>query len=319
MKFSIVIPMYNKQQTIGRAIYSVLDQVTNNAQDIQLIIVDDGSTDRSKEIVKKILSSQPQHNIKLHWQQNSGVSAARNTGIELAENDLVTFLDADDAYDTHFLAEITKLINEYPESSAYCTAYRLVSSENGRQRNAILKGLTANKDRQILDDFFYSAAKGDLPLTSSSVCIRKSILDRIGGFPRGENMGEDQALWSQLALSYSIAISKKVSASYFQETTNSLMQTVAPECEMPFSQRLQKKLDEGSIADQTAASVKLYIAGHLLDLIRRNIESGNLVTAKTLLDDNRTRGDFKRWLRWRFVLSIKTVCDKLPFNAPESS
>jgi glycosyltransferase involved in cell wall biosynthesis len=301
--------MYNKQQTIGRAIYSVLEQINYNAESIQLIIVDDGSTDGSRETVVKILNSLPQSSIKLHWQKNSGVSAARNTGIELADNEFVTFLDADDTYDAHFLNEITGLINEYPESSAYCTSYRFINSKTGRQRNAILKGLDASKDRQILDNFFYSATKGDLPVTSSSVCIRKSILDRVGGFPRGENMGEDQALWSLLALSYSIAISKKVSANYFQETTNSLMQTVAPECEMPFSQRLQKKLDEGSITEQMAVSVKRYIAGHLLDLVRRNIASGNLVTAKNLLEDGRSRADFQRWLRWRLTLSIKNLCD----------
>ena len=307
MKFTVVIPMYNKQQTIRRAIYSVLHQTRELVHDVQLIIVNDGSTDGSLAIVKKIQNNKPNHNIKLHNQQNSGVSAARNMGIELADYDLVGFLDADDTYETHFLDEIAQLVNQFPESAAYCTAYRFVNSNSGTKCNAILKGLTANKKRQILNNYFYSAAKGDLPITSSSVCIRKSLLDNNGGFPKDENMGEDQALWSQIALDYSIAISQRVSASYFQETGSSLMQNVAPTCEMPFSQRLQQRLDKGSIPTGMRTSVEHYIAGHLLDLVRRNIESDNLVTARKLLNDNRTRTALRRWFRWQLALLAKAT------------
>ncbi|MFT6407546.1 MAG: glycosyltransferase involved in cell wall biosynthesis [Arenicella sp.] len=313
MNFSVVIPVFNKQQTIHRAIYSVLDQIRAFADDVQLIIVDDGSTDNSLATVKNIIENEPSRNIEVHCQQNAGVSAARNSGIEQAQYDLVAFLDADDTYETHFLDEISRLVNEYPESAAYCTAYRFVSCSDGSKRDAIIKGLRPDRKRQALDDFFFSAANGDLPLTSSSVCIRKPILERIGGFPKRENMGEDQALWSQLALLHGIAISKKMSANYFQETGNSLMQTVEPDCEMPFSQRLQKQLDLGSIPTKMRVSVKRYIAGHLLDLVRRNIESGNLVTAKRLIDDNRTRADLKRWFRWKLVFTVKAARARLSF------
>lgn len=307
MKFSIVIPVYNKQQTIRRAIFSIFDQTNRLADPPQLIIIDDGSTDESMSIINRIQKDNTHRDIVVYRQENSGVSAARNKGIALARNELVTFLDADDSYEPHFLDEIAHLANDYPIASVFATSYRFVNTNRGTKRNARFCGLIADQERQLLNDFFLSAATGDLPVTSSSVCIRKTALSEIGGFPVQENMGEDQTVWSQLALKNWVAISQKVCANYFVDTTESLMQTVAPDHEMPFSRRLQMQLDAKEIPHIYTHSVKKYIAGHLLDLVRRNIESGDLATAKTLIDDKRTRMQSRRWLFWFMTLKCKTV------------
>lgn len=87
--FTIVIPSYNRAHIVGRAIESVLNQ---SYSDFEIIVVDDGSTDNTKEVVCQFLDSR----INYFFQENSGVSAARNTGSKLAKGDYLVFLDSDD-------------------------------------------------------------------------------------------------------------------------------------------------------------------------------------------------------------------------------
>ena len=84
---SVIIPAYNASKHIARAINSVLAQT---CQPDRIIVVDDGSTDNTSEIVKQFDS------VKYIYQENSGVSIARNTGIEAADSNWIAFLDADD-------------------------------------------------------------------------------------------------------------------------------------------------------------------------------------------------------------------------------
>jgi len=185
VKFSTVIPMYNKQNTIRRALCSALDQSCNVGCD-EIIIVDDGSTDQSANIVEAIKQQFPDRSITLHRQVNAGVSAARNKGVELARNQYITFLDADDSYEPNYYQEIHSLVMRFPDAAMLATSYRFVNSTAGLKRNANLVGLGVD-DHQILHDYFYSSAKGDLPVMSSAVCIKKEALQSIGGFPVGEN------------------------------------------------------------------------------------------------------------------------------------
>ena len=88
---SVVIPLYNKEKQIKRTLQSVL---TQTFQDFEIVIVNDGSTDNSTIEVEKIKDSR----IRLIHQENAGVSAARNKGIEEAKYELIAFLDADDEW-----------------------------------------------------------------------------------------------------------------------------------------------------------------------------------------------------------------------------
>jgi glycosyltransferase involved in cell wall biosynthesis len=102
---SIVIPVYNAENTIGRAIKSIISQDFSN---LEIIIINDGSTDRSFEICKEIALKEPR--IRLFTIKNSGVSYARNLGIEQAKGKYITFLDADDYYGDNFLKVIVSEI-----------------------------------------------------------------------------------------------------------------------------------------------------------------------------------------------------------------
>jgi len=309
MKFSVIIPLYNKKNSIRRAIYSVFDQVGSGERDCELVVVDDGSNDGSLEVVNKIQCEHTDREIIVYSQANAGVSAARNKGAELASADFLTFLDADDTYEPNFLSEIESLMDNFPDTQMLATAYRFIDTNAGQKRNARIIDL--DFEQQILDDYFYSAAYGDLPVTSSSVCINKYALKEVGGFPVGEHMGEDQAVWSQIALRYSIAISKKICANYFEDSTSSLMQTIPPSGEMPFSKRLQQQLDDGEISSRKVPSIETYIAGHLLDLVRRNLKAGDVNTAKLLSQDLRARRRPKRWVHWYLRVQMASV---LRFN-----
>ncbi len=311
MKCSVVIPLYNKERTVSRAIHSVLKQTLNRACEPQIIVVDDGSTDASLYIAKKIQRANLHRNIVIHSQLNAGVSSARNAGIALAENNYVAFLDADDSYEPEFLEEIASLSSNFSQASVFATSYRFVNASTGRARNARLCHIDKAHQQQLLADYFLSAASGDLPITSSSVCIKKQALERIGGFPLDENMGEDQSVWSQLALSESIGISRRVCANYYEQTDQSLMQTIATQTEMPYSRRLQKKLANKEIEKSKVLSVKRYIASHLIDLGRRNIEREDLVSAAKFLHDPRSWQLPVRWLYYFGKLAISRVLAKL--------
>lgn len=91
LKISVIIPVFNGEKYIKEAINSVLEQTF---QGFEIIVIDDGSIDRTEEIVKSFLSD------KIHYEKqiNKGVAAARNRGVELAKNDWIAFLDADDLW-----------------------------------------------------------------------------------------------------------------------------------------------------------------------------------------------------------------------------
>src|SRR4026208_1635519 len=91
---SVIVPAYNASHTLGETIESVLSQ---SFSDLELIIVDDGSTDRTREIVSKY--NQKDERITYVWQINSGVSAARNKGVEISKGKYISIIDADDLWD----------------------------------------------------------------------------------------------------------------------------------------------------------------------------------------------------------------------------
>ena len=104
IRYSVIIPVYNAEKTIERCLKSLTDQ---NRQDVEIIVVNDGSLDNSLEIIEKIASTDLR--VKVHSQKNRGVSSARNYGIEKASGEWLTFLDSDDFYVTspfHMFDEI---------------------------------------------------------------------------------------------------------------------------------------------------------------------------------------------------------------------
>ena len=103
-KFSIIVPVYNCQDYIARCIESVLNQ---NTKDMELILINDGSTDNTKEIIKQY--AKENELIKIINKKNAGVSRARNDGLKKATGKYVLFLDADDYLSENYIKEIDSI------------------------------------------------------------------------------------------------------------------------------------------------------------------------------------------------------------------
>jgi len=196
-KISVIIPAYNAEKYISYTLDSVLQQTYKL---FEIIIVDDGSTDSTARQVKKL--DDPR--IRYVFQENKGVSAARNAGISLAKYGLIAFLDSDDLWDVDYLESIVYLTRKYSEASAFATAYRFrLSNKKSVHANFSLKK-KGIKDL-ILEDYF-SASLKDPIIGSSSVAVRKEVFEKIGGFPVGHQLSEDLDTWARIALNYQIAI-----------------------------------------------------------------------------------------------------------------
>ncbi len=209
---SVVVPLYNKENTIARAIGSILSQTY---QDFEIVIVDDGSTDNSSQVVASINDVR----ISIVSQKNRGVSVARNTGIAHAKGDWIAFLDADDIWDMTFLETVSSLSKEYAQCSVIATAYNIVDI-HGKVTSPTLNHLSFTSISGVMTNYFDVASHSTPPICSSSVMIKKVALETIGGFPLGIKQGEDLLTWARLAALYPIAYATKPLATFFTEREN---------------------------------------------------------------------------------------------------
>lgn len=187
---TVVIPLYNKENTIAKALNSVLAQ---SYQDFEVVVVDDGSTDNGAAVVE--LYTDPR--IRLISQENAGVSAARNHGIAEARGEYVAFLDADDEWMPEFLEEIVALQQGFPNCRAQATTY--VQCQNGEKKNIILNRLPFSGEQGVLTNYFEVATHSNPPVWTGAVCIERALLQELGGFPLGIKSGEDLLTWARIA------------------------------------------------------------------------------------------------------------------------
>jgi hypothetical protein len=197
---TVVIPLYNKETYVRRAVDSVLAQTFT---DFEVIVVNDGSTDNGPALVRQY--NDPR--VRLIDQENRGVSAARNRGIAEAGGELIAFLDADDEWRPAYLEVVCHLREKYPEAGMYATAY-LIRDACGNQRGAGIRGVPSAEDWEgVVANYFRAARLGEPPVTSSSACIPRHVFLDIGGFPEGVTYGEDLDTWTRIAGKYPVAIS----------------------------------------------------------------------------------------------------------------
>lgn len=211
MKFSVVIPLYNKAPYVAKAIQSVLDQTF---LDYELIIVDDGSTDASAEIAAKAIEGHAQ--CRLVTQENAGVSMARNNGVAVSQGEYLCFLDADDWWDPRFLEEMVGLIAAFPEAGVYGTNYTIVNDTKRKTRVSPI-GVEPSFEKGYINYCQVYAKTLAMPLTSISVAVPRMVFDEMKGFPMGVELGEDFLLWIHIALKYKVAFLNKPLAFYNQD------------------------------------------------------------------------------------------------------
>lgn len=189
---SVVIPMHNREHIVSETINSVLAQTYSN---FEVIIVNDGSTDDSLNVVKTNFKDP---RIRVIDQENQGVSVARNRGVKESKFDYIAFLDADDAWKPEFLATIVDAIEKEPDAGIYGTSSLHVDYVSGDYVDGTVSKLK-NKIAKV-NCFRHIHL---LPHTSA-ITVKKSSLYKIDEnldvFPVGMLMHQDWALFFRLAL-----------------------------------------------------------------------------------------------------------------------
>jgi len=279
---TVVIPLYNKEAEIARTIRSVLAQ---SLPPHEIIVVDDGSTDRSAAIVENFRHPL----VRLIRQENRGVSAARNRAIGEAGTEWIALLDGDDRWEPDYLKEIVRLRQLYPGCGAYATGFRV--DTGGR--------LTPgdNPDREGVVDFFSESLRRYVLIPSSTTLCRDLVL-RLGGFPEGMRMGEDQYLWTLVARSAPVCFSPERQVVYSRSAANRSAAIYRPE-------RCSHTLEELYDPAATDASNEYVARIALGKALVVSSHGGTAEAARTIAAFRTTR------LNRRALLKVR-ICNALP-------
>ncbi len=206
---SVVIPAFNVEAFLDRAIKSVLAQ---SLPPVEILVVDDGSTDGTAKVAQM-------HNklVRYIYQKNAGASAARNCAIQKASGEFIAFLDADDEWLAHHLESAMEIFQRYPFLKWYAAAHEERSLEMRVVKPRIISKIKhLMGGRGYLDNYFGAWALGKVFWTGTFI-IRKSVFDQVGLFDTNMQVGEDLDMWFRIALRYpAIGYSTRVGAIYWR-------------------------------------------------------------------------------------------------------
>lgn len=167
--------MYNAQKTIIRCLESVIKQTYKD--EMEIIIVNDGSTDKSPEMVEDFIKKYPGFEIKLINQKNGGVSKARNTGLKIIKGDYIAFLDSDDAWFLDKLTDQIEILENNLNIDLLGTAFEGFYFSNKHEGELI----NVKFKKLIFKNYFQP----------STVVIKKYVIDRIGLFDESQKYAEE--------------------------------------------------------------------------------------------------------------------------------
>ena len=193
LRISAVIPAYNAEKYIARSIDSVLNQTCPVDE---IIVVDDGSTDNTADMVKHYGDK-----IRYIYQDNQGISGARNTGIKNTQGDYVAFLDSDDYWCPDKLERQMSLAEEHPEYGLLASRCdKIQCAENIKKPNRPLSYQSRRgKSGWVLNDLFQANF-----IRTSSVIIRRDCFDKVGLFDEKQKQAQDYDLWLRMAAEYQV-------------------------------------------------------------------------------------------------------------------
>lgn len=195
MRISVVIPTYNNERWLSRAIDSVLAQ-SRSADEI--LVVDDGSTDRTPEVAAAYGSK-----IRYLRQENAGASVARNTGIQAASGEWIAFLDADDEWLPNKLQLQIEHLQRHPDLGWTTANYMECLCESGRRAAALPEKriLDCLNGGSISPDYLQTYARG-LTGCTDTMLIRREVLETAGLFRPEQKRFNDLDLWLRIAYHY---------------------------------------------------------------------------------------------------------------------
>jgi len=199
---SVIIPCYNRAQLIIKSVDSVLNQTYKN---IELIVVDDGSTDNSLQVLEAI--REKDNRVKVISQENKGPYPARNRGLKEARGEFIAFLDSDDTWDSAFLEKLHKALLDNPDAAlAYC-GWQNIGLPGGRDEPFI----PPDYEKQDKIEIFLKGNRWPI----HAALVRKKTIDELGGFDETFFSVEDYYLWMRIAILNKIVLVPEVLAYYY--------------------------------------------------------------------------------------------------------
>src|SRR5690606_13470951 len=204
-KFSVVIPLYNKEKDFPLTLQSVLKQ---NFSDFEVVIVNDGSTDGSLAIAEAAAAKD--RRIKIFSKKNEGLAATRNFGVEKAAANDVVFLDADDYWYPNHLENMMAILTKYPDAQWYATAYE--KKYNEKLTHKMVSPISEMSNNWIEKVNFFENSMADSLVTGSTFGMKRSFFLNLGGHNTNVTFAEDTDLWIRAALAEPVAFSNNISA-----------------------------------------------------------------------------------------------------------
>lgn len=247
--FSVIIPLYNKELSIKNTLQSVLDQSYSN---FEIVIVNDGSTDNSVQVVSGIKDSR----IRLIHQENQGVSAARNRGIKEAKNEWIAFLDGDDYWKNNHLKETVSMIKKFPTVKVFATTWEHTTSSGPR--------ILENRPQIYKVENYFKEAWEEVILWTGVVAVKKACFKEVGGFDENLKYGEDLYMWAKLARKYNIVKNQKITVIYRLDAENRSNRSF----ELSKSIVYQYSFDEASSKDEVEY-FRVFIASAMWNFLKR--------------------------------------------------
>jgi glycosyltransferase involved in cell wall biosynthesis len=199
---SVVLPSYNRAHLIRRAIASVLNQ---SYRALELIVVDDGSTDGTCKVVETLDDPRIQY---IRHSRNRGAAAARNTGIEASESEYVAFQDSDDEWLPHKLErQMDVLTRSSPQIGVVYSSFWQVRGSGKRvypPRSRRWASLIPSEVRRLEGDIRTALLRGN-PVTTQAAVVRRACFERVGTFDERLPYLEDWELWLRISQRYRFA------------------------------------------------------------------------------------------------------------------
>jgi glycosyltransferase involved in cell wall biosynthesis len=191
------MPCFNSAKFVKQAIDSALNQTFTK---FELLIIDDGSTDNTLTIIKRI--SQNDHRIRIFSRPNRGISATRNFGLEQAKGEYISFLDSDDYWHSEKLKLQVATLEEYPNAILCYSRFLVWNNKNGfyETPDKIYESKEIMNDiDEVFSGWMYIKLLEDVYTWTGTILVRRHALKNAGGFNQDLVIGEDHDLWIRLS------------------------------------------------------------------------------------------------------------------------
>jgi glycosyltransferase involved in cell wall biosynthesis len=206
---SVIVPTYNRASFLPISLGSVLSQTYRNTE---IVVVDDGSTDGTRQVVLDLLGAQPLPYLYLH-QENRGDPAARNRGLTAAQGMYIAFLDSDDSWFPHHLEATVGVLDTNPDVAAVYTDHGI--TRDGQHMVPTVGGPAASRQQLVR-----RLLLRDLVLASDALVVRRSVYSCLGGFDEGLASSADWEMWVRIASRARMVYLPTLSVIVYQHAAN---------------------------------------------------------------------------------------------------